>query len=147
MTSPAVLAHSDECLKSVRPELASIGRYLRMYAQQSGIEIVFVQGLRTEAQQAALYAQGRTAPGQIVTQAPTAESTPHGRGAALDFAIIDLKGQPSWAAGLTLLYERVGRLGEGLGLVSGQRFSHPDRPHLNLRNWQSLPFPWTPTGG
>ena len=142
--TPAQRQRSDTVLASVRPELSHIAKYVEEYADQSGIKIMWVQGLRTQEQQAKLYAQGRTAPGPQVTQAPTAETTPHGRGAALDFAILDLNGQPSWAPGLTSLYEQVGRLAEGLGLQWGGRFPHADRPHVELRGWHQLPFPYDP---
>ncbi len=46
-----------------------------------------VQGLRTFAEQDALYAQGRTKPGSIVTNARGGQSN-HNYGLAIDFAII-----------------------------------------------------------
>ena len=51
------------------------------------IKIRVVQALRTIAEQNALYAQGRTKPGQIVTKARGGSSY-HNYGLAIDFAIM-----------------------------------------------------------
>lgn len=52
-------------------------------------------GLRTFAQQAALYAQGRAAPGGIVTWAEPGESA-HEYGCATDWTLFDAVGKPIW---------------------------------------------------
>lgn len=51
------------------------------------IAVRIVQGLRTIAEQNALYAKGRTAPGAIVTNAKGGSSY-HNYGLAIDFAIL-----------------------------------------------------------
>jgi peptidoglycan L-alanyl-D-glutamate endopeptidase CwlK len=51
------------------------------------IAVRIVQGLRTIAEQNALYAKGRTAPGSIVTNAKGGSSY-HNYGLAIDFAIL-----------------------------------------------------------
>jgi len=53
----------------------------------ANIKIRVVQGLRTIEEQDALYAQGRTAPGKIVTKAKGGSSF-HNYGLALDFALM-----------------------------------------------------------
>ncbi|MEK5415268.1 M15 family metallopeptidase [Paenibacillus sp. FSL L8-0708] len=57
----------------------------RCYAR--GVPIVITQGLRTIAEQDALYAQGRTKPGSIVTNAKGGYSY-HNFGLAVDFALL-----------------------------------------------------------
>lgn len=52
-------------------------------------------GMRTFIAQDGLYAQGRTAPGEIVTNAKGGESG-HNYGAACDWCIWSLDGEPSW---------------------------------------------------
>jgi peptidoglycan L-alanyl-D-glutamate endopeptidase CwlK len=52
-----------------------------------GIRLRFAQGLRTIAEQDALYAQGRTKPGSIVTNAKGGESI-HNYGLAFDIVIL-----------------------------------------------------------
>src|SRR5690349_7601657 len=51
--------------------------------QALGITLVVVQGLRTWAQQQAIYDQGRTKPGEIVTKAKPGQSY-HNYGLAID---------------------------------------------------------------
>ena len=53
----------------------------------AGIAIRIVQGLRTIAEQNELYAQGRTKPGNIVTNAKGGSSY-HNYGLAIDFALL-----------------------------------------------------------
>ncbi|MBT2293444.1 M15 family metallopeptidase [Paenibacillus albidus] len=54
---------------------------------EKGVPIVITQGLRTIAEQNALYAQGRTKPGPIVTHARGGTSY-HNYGLAVDFALL-----------------------------------------------------------
>ncbi|KAA1180928.1 M15 family metallopeptidase [Paenibacillus sp. B2(2019)] len=66
----------------------------RCYAR--GVPIIITQGLRTIAEQDALYVQGRTKPGSIVTNAKGGTSY-HNYGLAIDFALLLLDGkQVSW---------------------------------------------------
>ncbi|MEK4474367.1 M15 family metallopeptidase [Paenibacillus sp. FSL R7-0048] len=61
-----------------------------------GVNIVITQGLRTIAEQDALYAQGRTKPGSIVTNAKGGTSY-HNYGLAIDFGLLLPDGkQVSW---------------------------------------------------
>lgn len=93
--------------------------------------------MRSKAEQDALYAQGRTAPGSVVTNAKYPWSL-HCWGVALDFApVVGGKADYSNVA----LFERVGAIGESLGLDWGGRWtSIVDRPHFQLRGyrWQDL---------
>lgn len=129
-------------LSTVRPELAAKARKLEASAAKMGIKFVWTSGLRTEAEQAALYAQGRTKPGRVVTQAASARTSPHGRGAALDFAVLTREGRPTWDPPYWHVYEVVGRLAEAEGLAWGGRFLHMDMPHVQLADWKSLPEVW-----
>ena len=65
------------------------------FAYACGVPIVITQGLRTIAEQDALYAQGRTKPGQIVTNARGGYSY-HNFGVAIDFALLLPDGGVSW---------------------------------------------------
>jgi len=70
--NPAVLAAAQELIRR------SYGR---------GVPIVITQGMRTIAEQNALYAQGRSKPGPIVTNARGGTSY-HNYGLAVDFALL-----------------------------------------------------------
>lgn len=59
------------------------------------VNILITQGLRTWQQQDALYAQGRTAPGKIVTRARGWQSY-HNFGLAFDIVPINTSGTPIW---------------------------------------------------
>lgn len=61
----------------------------------SNITVRVVQGLRTIEEQNALYAQGRTAPGKIVTKAKGGSSY-HNYGLAIDFAFLVNGNEISW---------------------------------------------------
>ena len=93
-----------------------------------GWRVLVHQGRRTWAEQAALYAQGRTAPGPIVTNAKAGQGY-HNYGLAIDFVAMDKAGQPMWK--LTP-WEMLGEVGEKLGLEWGGRWKKPDEPHLQL---------------
>lgn len=109
----------------------------RSYAQ--GIPIVITQGVRTMAEQNALYAQGRSKPGSIVTNARGGFSY-HNYGLAIDFALLlpdgrsvswDMKRDgnqsnvPDW--------QEVVREAKGLGFEwGGDWTSFKDYPHLQM---------------
>ncbi|AHV98971.1 M15 family metallopeptidase [Paenibacillus sabinae] len=65
------------------------------FAYACGVPIVITQGLRTIDEQNALYAQGRTTRGQIVTNARGGYSY-HNFGVAIDFALLLPDGGVSW---------------------------------------------------
>jgi peptidoglycan L-alanyl-D-glutamate endopeptidase CwlK len=98
-------------------------------AAADGIQLVVTQGLRTMEEQQALYDQGRTAPGKIVTNAKPGSSW-HNFGLAFDVAIVDANGNPSWPED-NALWARVGAAGKAAGLVWGGDFTQfVDRPHF-----------------
>lgn len=94
-----------------------------------GVTVRIISGNRTWAEQNALFAQGRTKPGNIVTNARGGQSN-HNFGIAWDIGIfINGKYQPSspW-------YDVVGEIGEGVGLEWGGRWtSIQDKPHYQVR--------------
>lgn len=62
----------------------------------NGLSIRITQGLRTIAEQDALYAQGRTTAGAIVTQAKGGQSF-HNYGLAVDFCLLHSDGSVSFS--------------------------------------------------
>lgn len=101
-----------------------------------GFPMILTQGLRTNAQQEALYAQGRTAPGPVVTRDDgEIHKSPHqeqsdGFGHAVDCAFL-VNGQASWD--LHLPWATYGACGKALGFKwGGDWITFPDRPHLEL---------------
>jgi peptidoglycan L-alanyl-D-glutamate endopeptidase CwlK len=82
-----VKAKSVKNLLGLNPVVLAAATTLieRCYAR--GVNILITQGLRTIAEQDALYAQGRTKPGAIVTNARGGYSY-HNFGLAVDFALL-----------------------------------------------------------
>ncbi len=129
---------SEERLALVHPLLA---RKIQQMADILAVDrppVVFrvTQGLRTWNEQALLYAEGRTGPGAIVTNAPPGHSY-HNFGLAVDLVPL--------TQGLTLdwnvthpVWKRLVQVGTSLGLTAGAQFrSFPDYPHFQLTG--SLP--------
>lgn len=100
-----------------------------------GFRMVVTDGIRTDAQQIALYAQGRTATGVVVTHCdgvqlrsrhqPQADSWGH----AVD-CTFTVDGKPDWAEAHP--WRLYGEMGKALGLKWGGDWTIPDRPHLEL---------------
>ncbi len=112
----------------LHPDLQPKVKKLIELCKAKGIEIIISQTWRTQAEQDALYAQGRTKAGQIVTNVKYPNSM-HCWGLAFDFAVI-ISGKASWIAAH---FDRVGPLGESLGLEWGGRWQNfPDRPHFQM---------------
>ncbi|WP_340034046.1 M15 family metallopeptidase [Paenibacillus sp. FSL H3-0302] len=87
LTLDQVKSKSSTRLIGLHPVVLAAATVLieRCYAR--GVPIVITQGLRTIAEQDALYAQGRTKPGSIVTNAKGGYSY-HNFGLAVDFALL-----------------------------------------------------------
>lgn len=122
-------------LDGVHPDLIGKWEKIRTAAGVLGLTIIPTSGLRSLAEQQALYAQGRTAPGPIVTYADGVkkrsnhQAHPDGWGHALDFCFL-LDGKPSW--NLALPWKLIGEMAKSLGLKWGGDWKRPDRPHIEL---------------
>lgn len=89
----------------------------------SGHRFALFEGYRTPERQEALYAQGRTKPGAVVTHARSWESA-HNFGLAVDLVWFE-NGQWSWDAKHP--WDKLGDFAERYGLVQPIRW---DRPHI-----------------
>src|SRR3712207_6669181 len=67
--SQAVDSRSEKVIATLQPQVRPYARALVQKAAALGINIKVISGLRTYAEQNALYAQGRTKSGRIVTNA------------------------------------------------------------------------------
>ncbi len=116
-------------LEDLIPILAIKAQELIKKVNGLGYEILITCTWRSFAEQQALYEQGRTMPGPIVTYAKAGESW-HNYALALDF--VPLKnGNPDWND--REKFKIVGEIGEDLGLKWGGRFKKPvDLPHLEM---------------
>ena len=82
-------------------------------ADEAGIDLLVTSTYRDNASQDALYAQGRTAPGRIVTNAKAGQSF-HNFRCAVDVVPIR-SGKPVWDS-KDPVWKTVGRLGKAAGL-------------------------------
>jgi peptidoglycan L-alanyl-D-glutamate endopeptidase CwlK len=88
-------------------------------------------GLRTEAEQKALYAQGRTAPGKIVTYAEPYKSY-HNYGLAIDLVRMDGK-TPDWGYDMG----KLAPIAAEMGISWGGNFKKlVDKPHFEINSWK-----------
>lgn len=120
---------SEKTIATLVPEVQPMARALVQKAAAQGITIKVISGLRTYAEQEALYAQGRTAPGNKVTNARGGFSN-HNFGIAFDVGVFEgskyLPESPK--------YKAVGALGTDLGLEWGGSWKTiVDEPHFQLR--------------
>ena len=117
-------------LEKVHPTLTAKIQSLLDILTQNGVQVEVVQGLRTFAEQDALFAQGRTRPGPVVTRARGGQSN-HNYGLAVDLVPFN-NGQPNWNAPLGV-WTTIGREAEKLGLEWGGDWrKFVDKPHVQL---------------
>src|ERR1700676_5276576 len=87
-TSGKVDDRSETVIATLLPEVQPYARALVTKAGANGITIKVISGLRTYAEQDDLYAQGRTKPGNIVTNARGGYSN-HNFGIAFDVGVFE----------------------------------------------------------
>lgn len=96
--------------------------------KQKGVDVRIISGLRTYAEQDALYAKGRTAPGPKVTNARAGFSN-HNFGTAWDIGLFEGKKYLTDSP----LYKEIGEISRSLGLKWGGDFkSFKDYPHYEV---------------
>ena len=101
----------------------------------AGIDIIFTSTYRDLESQAALYAQGRTTPGSIVTNARAGESF-HNYRCAFDFAPL-VNGKIPWND--EALFTKCGTIGESCGLTwAGRWTTFRELAHLQYTGGLSL---------
>jgi len=127
-------SRSEKNISSLDPKIQSLARTLVHKAASVGITIKVISGLRTYEEQDALYAQGRTKPGKIVTNARAGYSN-HNFGIAFDIGVFE----GNKYLGESPKYKAVGMLGMDIGLEWGGSWkSIVDEPHFQLRpEWAS----------
>ncbi len=120
---------SERAIVTLLPEVQPLARALVESAATIGIAIKVISGTRTYDEQNALYEQGRTKPGRIVTNARGGYSN-HNFGIAFDIGVFEggryLNESPA--------YKAVGAMGMKLGLEWGGNWrTMTDEPHFQLR--------------
>lgn len=120
---------SEKAIATLLPQVQPYARALVKKAAQHGIIIKVIAGLRTYEEQNDLFAQGRTKPGRIVTNARGGFSN-HNFGIAFDVGVFEGANY----LGESPKYKAVGALGMDLGLDWGGNWkTFLDEPHFQLR--------------
>ncbi len=125
-------------VNALHPKLQQKIAELKQLCEKNGLHIGIGECLRTAAEQDALYAQGRTKPGNRVTNAKgSSYSSQHQWGIAFDFYRNDGKGAYHNSDGF---FQKTGSLAKSIGLGWGGDWKSPvDLPHLYLPTWGSTP--------
>lgn len=117
---------NEEIINELHPKMREQVRLFLFKCLQAGIVLRLVDGYRSHEEQAADYAQGRTKPGKVITNAKPGESY---HNYALAFDVVPIEGGK--AAYNTTKWDQIGKIGKSLGLVWGGDFrSFKDRPHF-----------------
>lgn len=107
----------------------------------TGLKWVITDGRRTMAEQAAIYAQGRTAPGKVVSNARPGSSA-HNYGLAADLAPLKKDGSVWWGAPRKI-WQQMADESVKLGLTSGFYFKTIfDAPHVEDPSWKRQQALW-----
>lgn len=129
----------------IRDEVKSLIEQANAVISQN-ITIRVVQGLRTIQEQNELYAQGRTKPGKIVTNAKGGSSY-HNYGLAIDFAFLVNGKEISWDTSKDFDNDKIAdwlevvNIFKSKGYEWGGDWKTKDNPHLEKRfglSWQKL---------
>jgi D-alanyl-D-alanine carboxypeptidase-like protein/LysM domain-containing protein len=128
-----ISALNDQRLAQVHPIVAARGRSMIDICAHQGLTILVTQGLRTWAEQDALYAKGRTTkpigPQYIVTKAKGGQSW-HNFGLAFDIAVLDAMGKADWDTSHPG-WSIAARVGKSVGLEWGGDWKgFKDLPHF-----------------
>lgn len=122
----------------LHPDLQPICREFLARCKAAGVDVLITCTYRSNAEQDALYAKGRTLPGPRVTNARAGQSAHNfmlnGRPAARAFDIVPLiNGKPMWVASHHA-WRQAGRIGQELGLTwygaPGSKFR--EMPHFEM---------------
>jgi peptidoglycan L-alanyl-D-glutamate endopeptidase CwlK len=127
---------SEKNIATLHSRVQPYARALIEQAAGQGIVIKVISGMRSFAEQDELFAQGRTKPGKIVTNARGGRSN-HNFGIAFDVGVFKGSTDPEKAKTYvpdSPLYKVVGSIGMNLGLEWGGNWKTiVDQPHHQLR--------------
>ena len=137
---------SSRKLTDLHPQMQPMVTRFLANARAAGIDLLVTCTYRSNEEQAALYAIGRTKPGRIVTRAKPGRSTHNntlnGKPAALAVDVVPLRdGKPIWSAS-DPVWKRVGEIGEKVGLEwAGRWTTFREVPHFQHPQAKTLRSP------
>lgn len=123
-------------LEDLAPQFRDRFRLWLDACKASGMDLLVTCTLRTNEEQDALYALGRTKPGKRVTNARAGQSA-HQYGMALDFVPM-VSGKPMWKDDHPH-WALAGNLAPQFGLEwAGTWPTFKEYPHVQVQNWKGL---------
>lgn len=141
--SSKVSQRNEKAIARLHPQVRDlIRRFVNDVYTEHQVQLVVVQDYRTYAQQNALFAKGRTAPGGIVTNAKGGQSN-HNFALAVDVFPLWEDGKlhmdnKSNAKNIKIL-KKVAPVGKGIGLEWGGDWkSFTDNPHFQLKTGKTM---------
>lgn len=137
-------------LSQVHPDLRALAGWLAADIGPS-LDLKITSGHRSFEEQAKLYAQGRTEPGEVITNAEPGESA-HNWGCAID--VVPMKGGVAlWSD--TPTWDRLGSAARRFASAhpnseriawGGNWSQFRDRPHFEIAAWRAIKNGWKPKG-
>lgn len=126
---------NSRSLTDLNPKVAALCSEFINRCKEQGIDVIITSTYRDTESQNALYAQGRTTAGKIVTNAKGGQSF-HNWKVAFDFCPI-VNGKAQWSD--ADLFTKCGEIGEGVGLEWAGRWSKfKETAHLQYTNGLKL---------
>ena len=127
---------NSRSLSDLNPKVAAMCSEFINQCKAQGIDVIVTSTYRDMESQNALYAQGRTTDGKIVTNAKGGQSF-HNWKVAFDFCPI-VNGKAAWSD--TALFQKCGAIGEGVGLEWAGRWAgkFKEMAHFQYTNGLSL---------
>lgn len=113
-------------IADLHPRVQNLARKFIQECEEHGIKLLVTSTYRDAESQNALYAQGRTVPGKIVTNAKAGQSFHNWRVA---FDVVPLvNGKAVWND--DVLWHKIGAIGIECGLEWGGNWKFKDTPHF-----------------
>jgi len=120
-------------ISTLHPKIRDKAREFINKAEKQGIKLRITSGFRTYAEQDALYAQGRTKKGSIVTNAKSGQSS-HNFGTGIDVVPI-VNGSADWHTD----WNKIATIGKSVGFSWGGDWKNfKDKPHFEMNFGNTL---------
>jgi len=124
-------------LNALHPDIRPLAEEFERECKSNGVDFIFTCTHRTYEEQDELFAQGRTKPGKIVTNAKAGESKHNfyldGIPASKAFDVVPMRnGKPVWDAE-DPVWQTIGEIGEACGLKwAGRWKKFKEYPHFEI---------------
>jgi peptidoglycan L-alanyl-D-glutamate endopeptidase CwlK len=125
---------NSRIIYDLHPEVRELALKWLAECKAQGLDVIITSTLRDVDYQNSLYAQGRTKPGRVVTNARGGFSF-HNFGVAFDFCVLK-NGKPDWND--IKGFNKAADIGEALGLESLRNSKFPELAHLQFTNGKTL---------